>query len=70
MNICCAHRANGERTLSSTAEEVCIIVNVFERACVVWQLVLWIGRGCVPDEDARDIIRELLRDLRVRRKKC
>ena len=53
-------------TLGGAVEKVCVVLDVLERAGVVWELIVRVGRRRVADEDARNVIGELLRDLRVR----
>ena len=53
------------RTLSSAIKEVRAVLDVLERARVVRNLVVRVRRGGVADEDARDVVWELLGDLGV-----
>ena len=54
-------------TLGGAVEEVGAVLDVLERAGVVWDLVVRVCGGRIPDEDARDVVGELLSDLWVRR---
>lgn len=52
-------------TLGDAIKKVRSVLDVLEVGRVVRQLVVWICGGRVADEDAGDVVRELLGDLRV-----
>ena len=54
-------------TLGGAVEEVRPVLDVLELARIERELVVRVRRGRVADEDTCDVVRELLRDPRVRR---
>jgi hypothetical protein len=59
-------RGKAVRTVRGAVEHVLRAVHVLEVGRREGQLVVGVRRGRVADEDARELRRELLRDLRVR----